>query len=236
MKNKSKRTAMRNVAVCGCLCLLAVGVGVVWQDVDSKRSMPNASQSNTTNNAIDEVDLQPVALSKTPTVDETKLQKAKQSNDPAVLPKADTTPAPKATESGKPVFSYPVQGEFVMPYSVDSAIYDPTLDQYHTNNSLSISAQTGTPVKAAEKGTVKEITKDEENGNRVSIEHEGGWLTTYSQLADEISVKVGEAVTKGQALGTVGEPTMYTVALGSHVEFAVEKDGETVDPETVVEK
>jgi len=122
-----------------------------------------------------------------------------------------------------------------MPYSVDCAIYDPTLNQYHTNASVSISAAAGDPVQAAEKGTVKEITKDEEKGTSLVIEHENGWLTTYSQLAEDISVKVGDAVEKGQAIGTVGEPTKYTIALGSHVEFAVEKDGAPVDPAKAVQ-
>ncbi|WMI81363.1 M23 family metallopeptidase [Anaerotignum sp. MB30-C6] len=236
MKNKDKRTAMWTAAICGCLCLLAVGAGVVWQAMDYRQSMPQAPQSQAVESPMYGEELQPVTMAQTPTVDETKLQKEKQNKDSSEKIVTQPTPAPKAAPNTAPVFSYPLQGEIVMPYSVDCAIYDPTLNQYHTSDTLSISAQTGEVVKAAEKGKVKEITKDEEKGNSVVVEHDNGWLTTYSQLADEISVEVGEAVTKGQTVGTVGEPTKYTVALGSHVEFAVEKDGETVDPEKVVQE
>lgn len=234
MKNKDKRTAMWTATICGCLCLLAVGAGVVWQAMDFKQTLPPTTQSQAMESQMDGEELQPVTMAQTPTVDETKLQK--QGNDGGKSPATQPTPAPKAAPSSEPVFTYPVQGEIVMPYSVDCAIYDPTLNQYHTSDAISISAASGDDVKASEKGKVKEITKDEEKGNSVAIEHDNGWLTTYSQLADDISVKVGETVTKGQTIGTVGDPTKYTVALGSHVEFAVEKNGETVNPEKVVQE
>ncbi|MDD3393973.1 MAG: M23 family metallopeptidase [Anaerotignum sp.] len=233
MKNKDKRTAIWTATICGCLCLLALGAGVVWQAKDYKETLP--SPTSPTQSQASQTDdlLQPVTMAQTPTVEETKQQK--QSNDGGESPAVQSTPATKAESSTEPVFAYPVSGEIVMPYSVDCAIYDATLNQYHTNASISISAAAGDIVKAAEKGTVKEITKDEVKGNSVVIEHENGWLTTYSQLAEDLSVKVGEAVTKGQTIGTVGEPTKYTVALGSHVEFAVAKDGETIDPKKAVQ-
>lgn len=233
MKNKDKRTAIWTATICGCLCLLAVGAGVVWQARDYKETIPSKSSGQSQASYSDDL-LQPVTMAQTPTVEETKQQK--QSNDGGESPAAQPTPAPKAEVSADPVFAYPVSGEIVMPYSVDCAIFDATLNQYHTNASVSISAAAGDIVKAAEKGTVKEITKDEVKGNSVVIEHENGWLTTYSQLAEDLSVKVGEAVTKGQTIGMVGEPTKYTVALGSHVEFAVAKDGETVDPKKAVQE
>ena len=236
MKKKDKRTAMWTATICGCLCLFAVGAGVVWQAMDYKQTQLPSEQLQAMESQMGGEDLRPVTMPQTPTVDETKLQREEQSNDGAEAPEAQPTPAPEADTNEKPVFGYPVQGEIVMPYSVDCAIYDPTLNQYHTSDAVSISAEAGEIVKAAEQGTVKEITKDEEKGNSVVIEHDNGWLTTYSQLADDISVKVGETVTKGQTIGTVGEPTKYTIALGSHVEFAVEKDGETVDPEEAVQE
>ncbi|NCC17126.1 MAG: M23 family metallopeptidase [Clostridia bacterium] len=233
MKNKDKKTAIWTATICGCLCLLALGAGVVWQAKDYKETLPSPTASTQSQASQTDDLLQPVTMAQTPTVEETKQQK--QSNDGGESPAVQSTPAPKEGASAEPVFAYPVAGEIVMPYSVDCAIYDATLNQYHTNASISISAAAGDIVKAAEKGTVKEITKDEVKGNSVVIEHENGWLTTYSQLAEDLSVKVGEAVTKGQAIGTVGEPTKYTVALGSHVEFAVAKDGETIDPKKAVQ-
>ncbi|MFI3174260.1 MAG: M23 family metallopeptidase [Bacillota bacterium] len=147
-----------------------------------------------------------------------------------------TATAEVEVEDLVPVFSYPVVGEVVMPYSIETAIYDPTLDQYRTNNTVSMTAKEGSQVLSAEKGVVKEITKDEENGNSVVIEHSEGWVTTYSQLAGNMLVAVGQSVEKGQVVGEVAQPTIYTMALGEHLEFAIAKDGESKNPEDVLVK
>ena len=86
---------------------------------------------------------------------------------------------------------------------------------------------------AAADGTVAEVVEDETKGNYVVIEHENGWKTTYSQLAD-IQVAAGDAVEKGETLGVVASPSIYSSAIGAHVEFTVTLDDMTVDPEVAV--
>ena len=85
-------------------------------------------------------------------------------------------------------------------------------------------------MKAAAAGTVREVTEDTEAGNMVIIEHADGWLTTYGQLNDAVTVKEGDKVTRGQTIGSVDAPKKYGAALGTHLEFAMEKDGEPKDP------
>lgn len=230
MKNSEKQSGKAIVVICGCLCLFAVGAAVLWQSMDYKQALQSPYV------AEERGESRPVTLAQTQTVDETALNANVLSQDDGETAAMETPVKKAKVAPTAPVFSYPVEGDIVMPYSVDSAIFDPTLEQYRTSDAVSISAEAGCVVFAAEKGTVKEITKDEEKGNSVAIAHENGWLTTYSQLADQLPVKVGETVSKGQAIGAVGEPTKYTIALGSHVEFAMEKDGERVNPaKTVVE-
>lgn len=242
MRNKEKQTAIWTLVICGCLCLTAVGAGVVWQAVDSRQTPVQQTERRPETPRVQQsvtVPTQPATAVQTKKVDETQLNREQQSNDPGEAPESTEAADASVTQASapaEPVFSYPLQGEVVMRYSPDSAIYDPTLNQYRTHAAVRLSAETGAEVAAAEKGTVEEITKDEENGNSVAIAHGNGWLTTYSQLAEDISVKVGETVEKGQIIGTVGEPTKYAVQLGSHVQFSVEKDGEPVNPAQVVKK
>lgn len=125
-------------------------------------------------------------------------------------------------------FSWPVDGAIVMDFSTEAAIYDPTLDQYRTNDSVAISAPVGSDVKAAAAGTVASVTQDSENGVTIVINHQNGWKTTYSQL--QADVAEGESVAAGQVIGSVVEPTMYGVALGSHLDFAVSCDDVPMDP------
>ncbi|MCI8628333.1 MAG: M23 family metallopeptidase [Firmicutes bacterium] len=136
----------------------------------------------------------------------------------------------------EPLFVMPLAGNIVMDYSADHAIYDATLDQYRTNDHISIGAKKGESVKASEDGTVESVKTDDERGITVVLNHGNGWQTTYSQLQEDVVVKEGDKVKKGQEIGFVAEPTKYSVALGEHVDFSIAKDGVTVDPKnTVVE-
>ena len=217
MKNSENKKAkqIQAIAVCGCLCLLTVGAGVTYRAFE-KGPVEPAEQT------------QPVTAVKSPTMEIAALERDKQSNDPGKAPEAETKPSVKQKE--KPVFAYPLQGDVVLPYSIDHAIYDPTLEQYRTNASVSISAEPGAEVKAAADGTVQQVTADAENGNTIIISHENGWLTTYGQLEEAVNVVEGDMVVQGQAIGFVDEPTKYGVALGSHLEFAMEQNGEPKNP------
>ncbi|MBR4935102.1 MAG: M23 family metallopeptidase [Anaerotignum sp.] len=211
-KNKAKQ--MQTIAVCGCLCLLAMGAGVTYRAFD--RSHLEAVEQE-----------QPVTAVKTPTLEMAALERDKQSNDPGKAPAAETKTTKKEE---KQTFAYPLQGDVVLPYSVDHAIYDPTLEQYRTNASISISAEQGTAVKAAADGTVQEIAEDAESGRSITIAHNGGWLTTYGQLEEAVNVKEGDKVAQGQVIGVVNSPTKYGAALGSHLEFAMEQNGVSENP------
>ena len=130
--------------------------------------------------------------------------------------------------------SWPVEGRIVMDYSVDTAVYDKTLDQYRTNDSLSIEAAADTEVHAAADGVVEAVSNDRVNGNTVVLAHGNGWTTTYSQLRDDINVTEGEVVCEGDVIGRVGTPSVYSEALGTHLTFTVSKENNTVDPKLVL--
>ncbi|MEA4816664.1 MAG: M23 family metallopeptidase [Lachnospiraceae bacterium] len=134
------------------------------------------------------------------------------------------------------VFLSPIKGDIVMDYSIDNAIYDVTLDQYRTNDSVCINAEAGSPVLAAAAGEVEEISYSFEKGNTVTINHGNGWRTTYGQLDGKITVNVGDQVSAGQEIGTVGSPTIYTVLLGDHLDFKVSRDGQSLDPKLALGK
>jgi murein DD-endopeptidase MepM/ murein hydrolase activator NlpD len=131
--------------------------------------------------------------------------------------------------------TWPVLGEIVMDYSDSHAIYDKTLDQYRTNDTLCISADIGSQVLASAEGVVVKTTNTKENGNLVVIDHGNGWTTTYSQLQDGVLVKEGDVVKKGQVIGGVSGPSIYSVLLGNHVGFKVAKDSVPINPMSVLE-
>ena len=125
---------------------------------------------------------------------------------------------------------WPISGKILMDYNPDKLIYDKTLEQYRTNNSLSISAKIGDQVKASADGIVKLITKTDEDGNLIMIDHGNNWTSIYSQLQDNLLVNEGDYVKKGQIIGGVSSPTKYGVLLGSHLDFKITHDDNSVNP------
>lgn len=91
------------------------------------------------------------------------------------------------------------------------------------NEGIDISAPAGTPVKAAEAGTVAAISRDTDQVPILVLRHEGGLLTVYANV-DNLSVKKGDTVRRGQTIAKVrdGDP--------AYVHFEVRKGLEAVDP------
>lgn len=130
---------------------------------------------------------------------------------------------------------WPVQGDVIMEFSKDHTIYDKTLEQYRINESISIKAEIGTPVKAAANGTVINIINDNKKGYTIVLDHGNGWQTTYSQLQENVAVSQNQVVQAGDIIGGVAEPTKYSIALGSHLDFQVLKDGQAVNPKSLLD-
>jgi hypothetical protein len=91
---------------------------------------------------------------------------------------------------------------------------------------IDVAAPTGTPVFATADGVVKLAENESGWGNLVILEHGGGSTTFYAHL-DEINVKAGSAVGKGDVIGRVGNTGQST---GSHLHYEVRKNGEHLDP------
>lgn len=125
---------------------------------------------------------------------------------------------------------WPVSGVVLMDYSADALIYDETLDLYRTNDSISIGAAETEDVLAAADGIVTDIGQSDTLGNYVVLDNGNGYETTYGQLSDEALVALGEYVAQGEAIGRIDAPSWYSSALGTHLDFTVTVNGETVNP------
>jgi len=163
---------------------------------------------------------------------------------PETTPEAAPEATPNATESAAATtFDYftdadrlmwPVYGDISMIFSQDRLIYNPTLDQWRTNDDLRISAQEGTPVRTAAAGRVAEIGSDRVYGNFVRIDNGNGWETIFGQLMDGILVSEGDIVQAGQVIGGVGRPSVFTVLDGHHVSLRVLHEDNLIDPMTLL--
>lgn len=132
--------------------------------------------------------------------------------------------ASTASPSFNGSFIWPVDSTYVTSrYGVRDA---PTAGASTNHKALDIGANSGDPIYAAADGQVAAATYNNGLGYYVSIEHDGDTATRYSHMTNFI-VQPGEYVKQGQIIGYVGESG---IATGSHLDYAVIKNGEQVDP------
>ena len=137
---------------------------------------------------------------------------------------AEPTIAPAAT------IIQPVEGDIIAVFSMDTLIYNATLEDWRTHDGVDISAEAGAGVLAAAAGTVADIHEDNLLGTTVVLQHSDGYRTTYAGLAPELAVKFGQRVESGQLIGAVGVSAVGEAAAGPHLHFSVSKDGIPTDP------
>ena len=91
---------------------------------------------------------------------------------------------------------------------------------------LDFPANTGTPIHAAADGIVSMSEHSAAYGNIVKVEHGSGLETRYAH-ASKLLVKVGERVSKGQAVALVGSTGRST---GPHLHYEIRFHGNSLDP------
>ena len=129
----------------------------------------------------------------------------------------------------------PLEGQTVAVYAMDSLTYNQTTRDWRVHNGVDIAAEAGTKVCAAADGDVYSVYDDDAMGMTVVIRHDGGYTTRYASLSETVTVKPGEKVTAGQAIGAVGNTALMENALGDHLHFSVTCDSKPMDPAKFLE-
>ena len=99
------------------------------------------------------------------------------------------------------------------------------INKFHAG--VDFSAPRGTPIYSSGSGNVIRTSKASRGyGNTITIDHGFGYQTFYAHIQD-IKVKIGEEVKRGQLIGTVGNTGKSTAP---HLHYEVKKNGHTVNP------
>jgi murein DD-endopeptidase MepM/ murein hydrolase activator NlpD len=125
---------------------------------------------------------------------------------------------------------WPLQGEVLMSFSRDTLTYSETMADWRTHEGLDIAAEQGAPVVAAGDGTVTAVYEDDYLGSVVVISHSGDLSTRYGNLMEAPDLEVGDQVSAGDTIGTVGHTALLETSDPSHLHFEVFASGNSADP------
>jgi murein DD-endopeptidase MepM/ murein hydrolase activator NlpD len=157
---------------------------------------------------------------------------ALQAESVALAPYAVITHTP-----GK--WATPLQGELTQEFGPTTFWFEPArvyrgVSYAHFHEGIDIAAPMYSPVVAAAAGRVVWTGHLPDGAMIVIITHTGGLVSLYAHLDDRIApprVKAGDEVQQGQIIGANGMTGMTT---GPHLHFVVWRDGELVDPLSVI--
>jgi len=162
----------------------------------------------------------PPAWATAPTRAPTSTQRAPVSSKPAAV-RSIPKPAPRAGKG----FQWPVQGRLISSYGAKS--------KGLRNDGINIAAPRGTPVLAAENGVVVYAGNELRGfGNLVLVKHTGGWVSAYAHN-DQLIVKRGDRVRKGQRIASVGSTGGVT---SPQLHFELRKGRRARDPRKYLRK
>lgn len=125
-----------------------------------------------------------------------------------------------AIVSGAGSMIWPVNGTFTSPFGIRWGSLHAGID---------IAAPGGTPIRAAESGSVVLTQSEAESGgygNYTCIDHGGGLSTCYAHQSS-IGVSAGQSVAQGDIIGLVGNTGH---SFGDHLHFETRVNGTPVDP------
>lgn len=132
---------------------------------------------------------------------------------------------------------YKASGQFMWPTSGGSigSPYGMRNGRMHKGIDINGSGILGKPIYASDSGVVSRVKSDPDGyGMYIVISHGNGFSSLYAHMySNTILVKVGQTVTKGQRIASVGNNGQSS---GPHLHFEIMHNGTNVNPEPYVRK
>lgn len=106
--------------------------------------------------------------------------------------------------------------------------WHPVLKRWRSHKGVDYAAPTGTPIRAAGKGSVSFAGRQRGYGKVVYLKHGDRYTTVYGHMSKFAKgLEKGDTVKQGQVIGYVGKTGLAT---GPHLHYEFRVDGKHVDP------
>jgi len=122
-------------------------------------------------------------------------------------------------DGGSGALGWPMRGRITCPFGKNRGAWG-------IHSGMDIDGVVGDPIYSAGDGTVISVAYQGNYGKCVQIDHGDGLLTLYAHL-DQYHVSMGQTVSRGDVVGTVGLTGRTT---GSHLHFEVQINGVAKNP------
>ncbi len=184
--------------------------------------------------------LQPVIKEDELIIEEAPEIKTEGIAEPEAEPAEDVTAEEPAGETAEtfeeaaapaaPTYIWPVTGQLERSHDGDKLRFDNTMQDWRSHEGIDILSTLGCPVEAVRAGTVISAEKDGLYGMTVKIDHGDGVVSVYANLEEPAAVTVGQTVNAGDPVGSVGTSAICESSQSSHLHFAIQVNGKSVNP------
>jgi len=151
---------------------------------------------------------------------------------------ADMTTPPSPTRvlptpTPAPPLLRPVPGAVSRAFDAARPVFFEAAGLWQLHSACDYQAKTGDVVKSMGDGTVVGIAERGILGKSVTIAYSNGIEALYGGLSMNSYLKLGDPVKRDQAIGHVGNSTLFETDGGPHLHLFVTKEGHPIDPETL---
>ena len=122
----------------------------------------------------------------------------------------------------------------VKDYSGSELMWNSTLAWWEAHEGMDLTSDSSLVFAIAD-GEVMSVTEDSLDGTKVVIKHSNGLESVYSSLSNELKIKVGDKVKKGDQIGNASDSAGSESLTGSHLHLELIEDGNKIDPNNYLE-
>lgn len=220
--NKDKKPEKRSVRfiegkgfyIALVLCAAVIGVSA-WSLLSGTKTMDSELDQNTV-----------LEVTPAPTIPAPETAEP----TPEMTPEPEIPAEDTAAAAAQDKYVWPVDGAVLRPYAMTALVYDETMSDWRTHDGIDIEAKYGAVVSAMASGTVTKVYYDDLYGTTVVTEREDGLRCTYANLESIPTVNVGDQVSVGDTIGSVGDSAGCESAQESHLHLSVAASGQSVSP------